>query len=1118
VIHAGDAGSSSSLRSQGIEHFHRNDYAKALACFDLSLSRCPGDRDLYNYKARALEGLGRLAESLACIDRCLELDPSNLGELCNRALMLSKLSQRDEALATLDRILAIQPNHVDVLVKRAFLLHQLDRRDDALNSVERAVALAPADLNALNTRGMILDDLGRHDTALADFEAVLAIDPTYSGAITNRGVTYGRCGQFREALACYDQSLSLNPDQPNAVYNRAVIRLVLGDWAQGFRDFESRWTLFPHEAARLTRLAPRWSGQRDIARKTILLHHEQGFGDTLQFCRYVPLVMQLGAQVVLAVPAGLRRLLTTLPGSPQIVSEGEPVPAHDYHCPLMSLPLAFDTTPSTVPAPIPYLRAVRDEVKRWAERLGERRRLRLGVVWSGRRFPPINHARDMTLDEIRPLFVLNADFICLHTELSDAERAELTSLPNVVWWGGELRDFADTAALVNNLDVVITVDSAVAHLAGALGKPVWLMNRYASCWRWLLERRDSAWYPSLRLFRQPALGDWGSVVREVLQAGVAFTGGQGVQREGRRPSTNGAQASAAPDLAGLLQRALDLHNGGDLNGAIAAYRQVLEWFPDQFDASHYWGVALAQMRRFEEALAPLARAVELRPESAVAHNHYGNALAGLSRYAEAIQSYERASACDGGCADSHYNRGVAYSALGQREAALACYSRANELNPRYARAFNNRGIVLSELDRVPEALADYECAIRAQPEFVDAWVNRANLLRRLHRYEEALECSESALKFDPRHPEAHNSRGATLADLGRYDEAVASYNRAIALNPTSAEALWNKGLIELSRGEFREGWKHYESRWRVKSLKLTERFPGIPSWQGESVNRKSILLHAEQGYGDTIQFSRFCVEVAARGAQVLLSVPRALQSLFQSLRGVHEVVASTTVPQFDFHCPLMSVPLALGTELDHLPAPARYLQADPTAKARWADRLRAPTSAPAVGLVWSGRHTHAKDQERSIALQQWLPVLRHSVQWVGLQKEIRASDKSCLANTPAILRLGEELDDFADAAALVETLDLVITVDTAMAHLAGALGKPVWVLLPHVADWRWLQCRDDSPWYPTARLFRQTAERDWARVIERVGTELENQFKTELRITSKDSTPNRLSRARPRKK
>jgi tetratricopeptide (TPR) repeat protein len=593
---------------------------------------------------------------------------------------------------------------------------------------------------------MIFDDLGEHEEALADFQAILSIDPHHADAITNRGILHGRRGEFRDALACYDQSLALNSEQPNAWYNRAVVRLVLGDWRQGFRDFESRWRLFPHEAARLTRLAPLWSGERDVAGKTILLHHEQGFGDTLQFCRYAPLVMGLGARVIVASPAGLRRLLTTLPGSPQIVSEGEPVPAHDFHCPLMSLPLAFGTTPDTAPARIPYLRADACDVKHWGRQLGERRRPRVGIVWSGRRFPPINYARDMTLETIQPLFALDADFTCLQTDLSEAERSTLAPLSNVTWWGEGLKDFADTAALVENLDLVITVDSAVAHLTGALGKPVWLMNRYASCWRWLLERTDSPWYPSMRLFRQSALGDWASVVQEVVQACAQWMRASAVQRVSGPPV--GSTIQSAPDLAIMLQKALDLHHGGDLAQAVATYRGILDWFPDQFETLHYLGVALAQKHQYEDALEALARAIRIRPESAVAHNHCGHALAGLSRHTEAIQSYERAILCDDRLADSHYNRGVASIALGDRESALAAFDAAIARNADYAQAFNNRGIVLSELGRVEEALADYDRAIEVQPDFVDARVNRSDLLRRLHRHE-ALQCSENALEQEP---------------------------------------------------------------------------------------------------------------------------------------------------------------------------------------------------------------------------------------------------------------------------------------------------------------------------------------------------------------------------------
>ena len=375
------------LRAQGIEHFERREYSFALACFDRLLSDDPLDREVHNYKARALEGLGRNEESLVCIDAALALDPANIAEICNRALMLAKLSRREEALASYDRALALVPGSTDVLVKRAYLLHQLGRKAEALQSADEAVKSAPKHFGALNTRGMILDDLERREEALSDFLAVLSLDPDNSEAITNRGIIHGRSGEFLQALECYERSLSLNPHQLNAFYNRACVRLVLGDWRQGFRDFECRWKLFPHEAARLTRLAPMWAGQ-ELRGKRILLHHEQGFGDTLQFSRYASLVQQRGAHVIIAVPAGLKRLMQSLNGGPEIVCEGEPIPYHDYHCPLMSLPMVFGTTPQQVLAQVPYLKAEAPGIGLWQSRLADSSRPRIGVVWSGRRYPP----------------------------------------------------------------------------------------------------------------------------------------------------------------------------------------------------------------------------------------------------------------------------------------------------------------------------------------------------------------------------------------------------------------------------------------------------------------------------------------------------------------------------------------------------------------------------------------------------------------------------------------------------------------------------------------------------------------------------------------------------------
>lgn len=972
---------------------------------------------------------------------------------------------------------------VESFIRNAHELHRVNRRDEALLCAESAIASFPSDPRPFNLRGMILESMGRYAEALRDIERALQIKPDFADAINNRGIAHSREGRFEEALACYERSLQIAPEQPQTQYNRAMARLALGDWKRGFSEFECRWKLFPHEAVRFKRLAPVWSAQCDIAGKTLLLHHEQGYGDTLQFARYAPLVKSLGARVILAVPKALRALMTTLTGQPEIVSEGEPVPRHDYCCSLMSLPMIFGTTPENVPASIPYLRANAEATQGWKERLRTASRLRIGLVWSGRRYPPINFPRDIALEVLSPLLSVGADFVSLQQELTDRERALLAAHPNVSCQGEQLRDFADTAALIQNLDLMITVDTAVAHLAGALGKPVWLMNRFASCWRWLQRRPDTPWYPNVRLFRQPALADWASVVHAVREAADALITEAATKR-----------AAAARDSSlRQLQNALAAHRRGSLGEAIQGYMRVLSAHPAQPDALHFRGVALAQQGRPAEALDSLSLALRVQPENAAIHNHYGNALAALARHTEALASYDRAIELDPACADAHYNRGVTLMELDRAEAALSSYQRAIELNPTYAQAHNNLGNALSNLDRPVEALSCYERATQLNPQFTDAWTNRANLLRRLVRYEEALESSDQALRCDPGNAAAHGSRGAVLASLGRYEEALTCYRQATDLNPCLADAIWNKAIAHLSRGEFAEGWIHYEARWKVKSLGLLQRVGPQPPWRGGELRGCTILLHAEQGYGDTIQFSRYAPLVAAMGGRVVLGVPSALRALMSSLQGVDRVVSQGELPPFDEHCPLLSLPLAFHTDLASIPAPASYLRADEEARTRWRTRLGKPDKAR-IGLVWSGQVTHSNDLNRSIALEQLLPLTRCPVEWVSLQKDIRASDQSVLARTPRIQRFGEDLTDFADTAALISELDLVITVDTSVAHLAGALGKPVWILLPYVADWRWMQDREDSPWYPSARLFRQASPKDWESVIERVQAELRAQF------------------------
>jgi tetratricopeptide (TPR) repeat protein len=331
------------------------------------------------------------------------------------------------------------------------------------------------------------------------------------------------------------------------------------------------------------------------------------------------------------------------------------------------------------------------------------------------------------------------------------------------------------------------------------------------------------------------------------------------------------------------------------------------------------------------------------------------------------------------------------------------------------------------------------------------------------------------------------NRGVTLHDLKRFDEALASYDRAIALRPDDADAHFFRSLSSLVTGDLERGWIEYEWRRKTSAARITSREFSQPLWLGEDdIAGKTVLLHSEQGFGDTIQFCRYARLVAARGAQVVLEVEAPLQELLTGLAGTARVIAKgSPLPDFDFQCPLPSLPLAFKTKLETIPWSPSYLRAPERALLNWDIRL-GTKRRPRIGLAWAGNPKHLRDRERSIGLCHLVPLLDLDATFVSLQKEVRAADAEVLEKNANIVHFGEALQDFSDTAALISHLDLVISVDTSIAHLAGALGKPVWVLLTHVPDWRWLLDRDDSPWYPAVRLFRQSDTSEWDSVIASV--------------------------------
>jgi tetratricopeptide (TPR) repeat protein len=592
------------------------------------------------------------------------------------------------------------------------------------------------------------------------------------------------------------------------------------------------------------------------------------------------------------------------------------------------------------------------------------------------------------------------------------------------------------------------------------------------------------------------------------------------------PSTSPVFNAAAFNPAALFQDAARAHDAGRLDEAERVYRLALKLAPRDAASLARLGALLSQSARWEEGAALLEQSVAIDPRQPHVLTNLGNALIELDRPDEAVAAYERAiallPAADRAAAfvgmgaylqgvgraahavgaydmairlkpkmpEAWANRGASLIALNRLDDAIASLDRAVALKPDLADALTNRGIARYRSLRAEEALADFDRALALKPDGAEIHNNKGLALQALGRFEDALASADQAIALRPDMAETANNRGKPLQELDRWDEAAAAYDQAIALKPDYAEPHWNKGIILVRGEDYANGWPLLEWRWRNSDSPPPPRFDQ-PLWLGEpSLAGKTILVHAEQGLGDTISMLRFVPLLAARGAKVLLCVPKALHGLAASVDGAAEVLGpELPAGGFDFHCPTMSLPLALGTRIDTIPADVPYLSA-PLAKVEaWKARL-GPRTRRRIGLTWSGNPDQKDDRSRSIALGELLPLLGIDADFHSLQKAYRPADAKLLRDDGRIRDHADDLEDFTDTAALAGQMDLVISVCTSVAHMAGALGLPTYVLLAKSADYRWHWDRADSPWYPTARLFRQTRAGDWEAVIAQVGRAL----------------------------
>ena len=577
-----------------------------------------------------------------------------------------------------------------------------------------------------------------------------------------------------------------------------------------------------------------------------------------------------------------------------------------------------------------------------------------------------------------------------------------------------------------------------------------------------------------------------------------------------------------------FERALDLHRVGKLDQAAQLYGQVLRAQPTHFDAAHNLGAVLLQQGRFDEAERQLRRALQINPRSHEALNNLGLALRLLDRHEEAVWAFDRAIALRPDYARAFCNRGNALRLQGRLQQALESYDRAIAIDATLADAYYNRGGVLEDLQLWDDAVASYENALALKPNFPEALNNLGNSLFNLARYEEALDKLNQALQLSPHNPdvlsnrgnvlremrqfaaaltdhnaalarnpssaEYLNNRGSVFREIGHLDEALADYRRALALNPDHVGARANLALTELLLGDWASGFDGYELRFRKWKNRVFQPETGALGWRGEALTGKSILLYGEQGFGDAIQFIRYVPQLLARGARVTVLCDRRLHRLFSTVAaGVEFIERVEPGRPFDFQIALMSLPRVLAIRPDTLRSQVPYLRAEPGRCEYW--RLRLGEHGFKVGLAWQGNPAGSIDNGRSIPLREFVPLAHvNRVRIISLQKNFGVEQLATVPADMKVERPGFEFDEgndaFIDTAAIMANLDLVITSDTSIAHLAGALARPVWIALKYVPDWRWLLERSDSPWYPTARLFRQRKLDDWTGVVDDIAAAL----------------------------
>ncbi|BCM25759.1 tetratricopeptide repeat protein [Methyloradius palustris] len=1097
---------------------------EAETCYLRALELEPHRADSYLGLGLTSIALNKFSQAVSYLEQAIELQPDNLDALIKLADLLFSLQRRKEAQTIYAKALNLKPDDAKLLCKQGVCLSDISQFGDSEIVFKKALDLEPRNEYMLYEFGMMYLESKNYTEAKNIFNKLMAINSknpngyfglagtqlaeslfleayetqqlglkvcdiemvdahrqmmhicahlygkdeeiAYHLSIVdklapeathlNDAVHYLRDHKFVEAITVLELFKLQNPENTIAEVNKALAFLLLGFYKEGWQAYEARTIdkQMKDSILHTSRLIPLpfWDGA-PIPDKTLVVVIEQGVGDTIHFVRYLPLLKARVDKVILICNPNLERLFSSVPDI-TLASSIEEVINADYQILIMSLPMIFKTELATIPNAVPYLSAESALIKAWNERLKPwANQLKVGLVWAGGAVFKGDYNRSTKLSQFAPIFdVKNVAFFSLQLGPQSEQKIDVPQGAELIDFTEYITDFADTAAFVSQLDLVISVDTSVAHLAGALAVPVWVLLPFFPDHRWFLEREDNPWYPTARLFRQTRSRNWDEVFLKMA-------------------TTLETVASADGELR--------------CTALLAPSRDLMS------EAEHYLAIGRVAYAEddYENAKLAFERAIVLKPDLVNAWYNLGLANQLLDRAAIARICYKRALVLNPNDAGAYYNLACIAADYKNHQESIEYFDEAwriDSTNPEVAYKFAS---LLWETFNIKKGLQVQSVGLEFAPYHRLGWVNYALLLAESGDSTAAQVALQRAFSYPAQEDDSLIAEEAELLfSMGELDCSLEAAKLAAKLNPDNLESQLTQGFVYLKQGKLQEGWRLLESRLKVAREDQKKYTADI--WNGMDMPESILLVHGEQGLGDMIQCMRYIPLLKPKFKRIVIHIHKPLVTIAKMVEGAEDLeVSCDEIPKHDVRIPAMSIPLRFNTTLDTIPNKLPYLNITHDYLTKWEALTGDRNTKKRIGFAWTGNQVLASNQRRSIPVD-LLPVLMgfNKVEWWSLQKDFQGS-------LPDSIKLIDKMhltSNMADTAALIMQLDLVITVDTAVAHLAGALGKPVWILLAYNSDYRWLTNRHDSPWYPTALLFRQDQRYTWQPVIQQVLARLEH--------------------------